>query len=85
MKLAATIALGVALSFAGSVNAQDAVDAPTTAPLAPVAISAPSGATYSTQGYSRRTRQTSPSFFGRVIELERQKNAWLRRTFLGGR
>lgn len=25
----------------------------------------------------------SQSFFGRIMELERRKNAWLRRTFLG--
>jgi hypothetical protein len=27
-------------------------------------------------------RRTQKSFFGRVMDLERRKNAWLRRTFL---
>ncbi len=27
-------------------------------------------------------RRSSTNFFGRVMELERRKNAWLRRTFL---
>lgn len=28
-------------------------------------------------------RQASPGFFSNLMELERRKNAWLRRTFLG--
>ena len=31
----------------------------------------------------RVTRSTKQTFFGKVMELERRKNAWLRRTFLG--
>ena len=30
----------------------------------------------------RQVRRTSNGFFGRMMELERRKNAWLRRTFL---
>ncbi len=35
---------------------------------------------YSTSSSYSRSR---PGLFGRLIELERRKNAWLRRTFLG--
>jgi Tfp pilus assembly protein FimV len=31
----------------------------------------------------RVTRSSKQTFFGKVMELERRKNAWLRRTFLG--
>lgn len=31
----------------------------------------------------RATRSSKQTFFGKVMELERRKNAWLRRTFLG--
>ena len=34
---------------------------------------------------SRRSARTSPQLFGRVIELERRKNAWLRRSLRRGR
>lgn len=36
--------------------------------------------------YSRRPRSrysSQDTFFGRLMDLERRKNAWLRRTFLG--
>jgi len=31
----------------------------------------------------RVTRNSKQTFFGKVMDLERRKNAWLRRTFLG--
>jgi len=33
-------------------------------------------------GFFQPVRRSQPSFFGRVMQLERRKNAWLRRTFL---
>ena len=35
------------------------------------------------QSYYRPSSRQSPSVIGRLVELERRKNAWLRRTFLG--
>ena len=29
------------------------------------------------------SRRSTPSFFSNLMELERRKNAWLKRTFLG--
>lgn len=34
-------------------------------------------------GYVARRTRRRPGLFRRLIELERRKNAWLRRTFLG--
>lgn len=35
------------------------------------------------QGYYYEQQEDRPSFFGRLIEMENRKNAWLRRTFFG--
>ncbi len=39
---------------------------------------------YPTPGYAAPAyAPAEPSFFGRLMDLERRKNAWLRQTFLG--
>ena len=85
MKLAATITLGLALTFASTASAQTPVaqSTPGSQPM-PVA-SAPVNQVYDARPVyrSHRTVRQSPSFFGQLMELERRKNAWLMRTFLG--
>lgn len=44
--------------------------------------SAPVTQVSQSSGIYQPVRRSQPSFFGRVMELERRKNAWLRRTFL---
>jgi hypothetical protein len=51
-------------------------------PAASSAKSVPVQAVSSRTVYSAAPRPKQ-TFFGKVMELERRKNAWLRRTFLG--
>ena len=44
--------------------------------------SAPVTQVSQSSGFYQPVRRTQTSFFGRVMEVERRKNAWLRRTFL---
>lgn len=50
----------------------------------PQVYQAYSAPTYATPTYvAPAYAPAEPGFFGRLMELERRKNAWLRRTFLG--
>jgi hypothetical protein len=92
MKLAATLVLGTALVVSTHADAQEVVmqPVPMSQPI-PMGQSVPMDATgtiYSApapmRGYSRtRSSGSQDTFFGRLMELERRKNAWLMRTFLG--
>ena len=89
MKLAATIALGLAISTVSNVNAQNATPSATTHTHPMPVVASPEVHTYSAPTVTTRSRrysaQQNQSFFGQLMDLERRKNAWLRRTFLGGR
>ena len=90
MKSVAAVLFAVAL-FAAPAAAQDV---PQPVPMQGVIVQSPSDLSYPV--YSAPTARSYPyknsgqydasqqqSFFGRLLELERRKNAWLRRTFLG--
>ncbi len=81
MKLAAAFFLGAAITATSTVNADQSTD-PT-----PVVIHSPAVATSTTPVYTRSRRYVAPSRspLAQLMELERRKNAWLRRTFLGRR
>jgi hypothetical protein len=48
-----------------------------------VSYSAPSVRSYPYRSANQYNAAQQQNFFGRLLELERRKNAWLRRTFLG--
>jgi len=74
--LALTAALAISSAAVADEAAVHVLPASSSAKSVPVqAVS--SGTVYSA---APRPKQT---FFGKVMELERRKNAWLRRTFLG--
>lgn len=81
MRRIAVIAAGVILTTATAVQADvNTVSTQTTTP-APVAT-APQAAPVVRQTTTYRPApRKEQSFFGRVMELERRKNAWIRRTF----
>lgn len=75
--LVAVAAAGM-ISFASSADAQE--------PVAPVPMAAPAPAVQSAPMYrSTRTVRSNRrgGLLSSLIDLERRKNAWLRRTFLG--
>ncbi len=77
--LVAVAAAGM-ICFATSANAQEAAaSAAVAAPAPAVTQSAP---VYRNSRTVRRNRR-SGNFFSDLMELERRKNAWLMRTFLG--
>jgi hypothetical protein len=80
-----TWALMSAVAVADEQKAAAAVPAPAPAPadVAPVAATptVPAAPVQHVHRVSRRPAKQS--FFQRVMELERRKNAWLMRTFLG--
>jgi hypothetical protein len=45
--------------------------------------SAPTVQSYPYRNAGQYNAPQQQNFFGRLLELERRKNAWLRRTFLG--
>ena len=47
------------------------------------AYAAPTAQSYPYRSSGQYDAAQQQSFFGRLLELERRKNAWLRRTFLG--
>ena len=91
MKSVAAVLFAVAL-FAAPAAAQDV---PQPVPMQGVIVQSPSDVSY--PAYSAPTVRSYPNrsagqyrnapqqqnVFGRLLELERRKNAWLRRTFLG--
>lgn len=91
MKSVAAILFAVAL-FAAPASAQDI---PQPIPMQGVTIvqspsdvsypaySAPTVRSYPYNGGNQYNAPQQQNFFGRLLELERRKNAWLRRTFLG--
>jgi hypothetical protein len=83
MKLSVTLAAALILASAGQAVAQS----PDSRQLPEPVIVSDSVVAPVAPTYSRRTRRnyssSQDSLFGRMMELERRKNAWLRRTFLG--
>ncbi len=80
MRRIAVIAAGVILT-ATAVQADDSTVSTQTTTPAPVAA-APQAAPVVRQTTTYRpVQRREQSFFGRVMELERRKNAWIRRTF----
>ena len=84
MKLAMTFAAVMILATAGLAEAQSPTQS---AQLPEPVIMHETTVAPTTPTYTRRTRRSysssQQSLFGRMMELERRKNAWLRRTFLG--
>lgn len=73
----ATLAvLGVSSAAPAGENAVHALPASAAATSAPVVQVSQSNSIF------QPVRRNQTSFFGRVMEIERRKNAWLRRTFL---
>ena len=79
MRRIAVIAAGVILT-ATAVQADVNTVSTQTTTQAPVAT-APQAAPVVRQTTTYRPAPRNQSFFGRVMELERRKNAWIRRTF----
>ncbi len=77
MKLVATLALGAALAAVSPATAEEHV---THSPTVTTVYTTP--APMSTRRVYSQSR-SSRSVFGQLMDLERRKNAWLRRTFLG--
>ena len=79
MRSLSALALAVALSLGASASAG--------ASAVHVLPASASGAVQVQPVSSRSVYSTAPrpkqTFFGRLMELERRKNAWLKRTFLG--
>ena len=81
MKYAKTLAFGAALTLSSAAYADESAKATATDSVSPTPVAT---TIVETPGsYSSRRYTRSQSLFERVIELERRKNAWLRRTFLG--
>ena len=84
MKLAITFAAVITLASAGLAGAQSPTQS---AQLPEPVVISETAVAPMTPTYTRRTRRnyssSQQSLFGRMMELERRKNAWLRRTFLG--
>ena len=78
-KILVAIAVAAMISVAGSADAQS--PAPEAAPAviaAPVVQDTP---VYTRSRSVRSSKRVGP--FSKLMEIERRKNAWLRRTFLG--
>lgn len=84
--LVAVAAAGV-IGFASSADAQELASPAPVAMEAPVAMDAPATIVHGNHVYQGTTRVRTSNrrggFLRDLIELERRKNAWLRRTFLG--
>jgi hypothetical protein len=84
MKLAVTFAAVMILASAGLAGAQSPTQS---AQLPDPVVMSETVISPNTPTYTRSTRRnyssSQQSLFGRMMELERRKNAWFRRTFLG--
>jgi hypothetical protein len=80
MRLILSVATVAAIGLSSSADAADKDVAAVPAPAANSPAPVPQVAT--TRPVYRPVRTTSDGLFGRVMELERRKNAWLRSTFL---
>jgi len=81
-RFVAALTMTWALMTAVAVADEQKAAAPAPASAAPAA--APTVPAAPVQHVHRVSRRPAPqSFFQRVMELERRKNAWLMRTFLG--
>ncbi len=82
-KIIVALAAAGMISFAGSANAQEAAAQEPVAAAINEVPAAQQASVYRTR--STRTVRTARrgGLLSNLIELERRKNAWLRRTFLG--
>ena len=76
LSIAALAVLGLSSAAVAGENIVPVMAASATGTAVPVVQVAQSRST------NQASRRSEPGFFGRVMEVERRKNAWLRRTFL---
>ena len=77
-KFLVAVAAAAMISLTSSADAQEPVAA---APMAAPAPIIQSGPVY--RSSTRSVRSSRRGVFSNLMDLERRKNAWLRRTFLG--
>ncbi|MFM8475861.1 MAG: hypothetical protein ACKOEO_08690 [Planctomycetaceae bacterium] len=83
-RFVAALTMAWALMTAVAVADEQQAAAPAPAPVDTAPVAAPTVPAAPVRHVHRTSRRPAPqSFFQRVMELERRKNAWLMRTFLG--
>ena len=79
--LVSTPSVAVSAPLMDASQAQTKIDSPIVAEPAPAPV--PESAQYVQPRRSHHRPKKKQSFFDKVMEMERKKNAWLKRTFLG--